>query len=542
MATIPDPNNIQRATPNGQIPVTSIDTGAPARAVASLGADVGNVVKIGTAIEQKRTDFQMQAARSQFLIGKTKLDNSLSGMEDYNAIVPTYQKNVSDLLGKVSQQISDPRARARFQEQAQIDIANGSAQATNIALGKEKAHKQATVLDQLNGLHDVVVAGGGVEATQTAKQLIDSATGTTPNDAFSPSEGVKLFNEWKTKSATSWLRTIPPEQRLKALKSPEASNIPADVRATLVREGEADLRVQKADNTVNDWMQQGLSQSDMLAKTMQIKDAKLRDETAQKVDYYTTQQRKAQLADQSQMFDKYYANIRSGHLMVSDIPQQDMQTIQQNPQMLNNLYAAQKAAHSPPVRSDPNAVAILTTEQRRGELTGDYSGLRQAYMHLSGHLNNKDNEKWMNASIEGGLPEPYKSLNVSQQLLRSRMREAGITTTGAEMTTQEDLLNAKLQDWYMNQWHQTGKLPNDQAVSQRIDDLLVESHSVPGSLFGTNTERFYQMDPATIKSTVARMKADNPQLFQRTLDQLGGDPAKIDVPTFIRQYEANAAQ
>jgi len=163
-----------------------------------------------------------------------------------------------------------------------------------------------------------------------------------------------------------------------------------------------------------------------------------------------------------------------------------------------------------------------------------YGALRKAFQTAAenGLLSTSDINTWSKISIDGVVPDEYKSLILNQRMLINKMTIAGVAKGNrddvqAQVTEQFD-------DWYLQQYQISGKVPDDIAVEKKIDQLFMTTRSAPGRIYGTREMRIYEMTPDQITDTRKKMQEGNPALYRRLEVMLGDTISDTD---FIEAYE-----
>lgn len=538
MARIPDATQIQRRDIGSGGAVTSLRPSPVGEAVAGVG-DI--IRQEALQRHEQKTRYRAAQAESEFLIGKTKLEGTLEEDQDYETMPERYQQAMDELLGQTAEQISDPALRQEFLAKQQLRIAQGTEKIKNLALNKETDAERANIEQRLADLREVVIKGGGQEAMEGASGIIEEAV---ELGYYGREEAGEVMREWKASAAQGWVESLPPEQAVDALESDLADNLPTDTRNILLRQKREELNAAVAIDTVDSWMAEGKDRTDMMAEAEKIEDATLRQEVERRAEIQTGLADKARLERQKELFDEYFLPVRNGELSVDSIPREELEEL--TPQQQNNLFVAEsQAASTAAVRSDP----IVVDELHRLNETRQYGKLREFFLENYARLSSSDIDTWAQKSIDGVAPEPYETLIVKQQLLKSKMRDAGIGQNNVKNV--EGPMLEQLRSWYLNQHQESGKLPDDKSVEDKIDQLLIKTSQGP-AWFGSNY--LYELDAEGLRETVQNIEQSNPQLYTRVLndfrienqrlaDELQSEePSEQAMQDFIEAYEYVAQQ
>jgi len=532
MARIPDPTQMQRVSVTGTQAMTGIDLGAVSRATTQAG---GQLFALGAEKQAIDTKYAMSKAGNQFLLNKAKLDGSLAevqwdGTKKVDDYIGDYEKIAKEELERSAAAITDPRAKDAFMQEQLVRVEMGKQNASQLFRAKETDYERSTVESDLAETRDLIITGSPDDqatAVAAAELRIEAAV---EAGFYTRESGGEVLRAFKNSAAEGYIRSLAPADRLEALKNPLAENLPADTRAVLEREATAAYQdVQAVEMVDKGIATEGWDRETAMADAEKIKDPVLRQKFESRADYVLAARDRAELEAQVEQFNQYWLPIRKGDMTVADLPKGVLEGLTQPQQQ--NLIAAQTAAVTPrAVVSDPTTVDLLHNLNAKKQ----YGALRKAFQTAAenGLLSTSDINTWSKISIDGVVPDEYKSLMLNQRMLINKMTIAGVAKGNrddvqAQVTEQFD-------DWYLQQYQISGKVPDDIAVEKKIDQLFMTTRSAPGRIYGTREMRIYEMTPDQITDTRKKMQEGNPALYRRLEVMLGDTISDTD---FIEAYE-----
>lgn len=477
MPTIPDPAQIKRVIPSGQRVVSSVqNAGTPALALAESTNQIANAV---IQHQENKAVHAYNSAKSGFLVDNLELKGSFDRDQDHETMVDRYEKEARNKAGEYAQSIPSARRRAEFMDEIELRIAQSRGEIKDLAWGVERDKARANIQDQLTGLRELVIRGDGETAMDTARALVESARET---DYLGEAEGQKVLEQFRVDSARGWIESLAPDERLDALKSPFAKNLPTDVRNALTRQAEELSFAQTAADTVDEYFGEGLDRDEMIEKSSKIKDVRLREEVERRYDNRLADREAATIEKNSDLHEKYFLQVRLGNLTVDQmmgdpVMKADLESM--SPTLQNNLFVAESQANGrAPKRSDPSVIDTLHMYNE----SKDWLKLREHFIENAHLLSASDFNTWSQRSWDGSTPDEYKGLFTSMQTLKSRLSNI---YSGNSLDEAESVMTEKLTDWHLRVYEQTGKEPTDSDVTKKIDQMLIEIHD-PGWFNGND--------------------------------------------------------
>jgi len=507
MAKIPDAASIGRKVANTQKGVRGINTSK--FAPNELGAALKGLV-------DKNERYETTKAETEFLTVKNAQDNAYDQDEDYKTINERYGKELDKGLAETSMGITSPSARAEFIQRNQLRIEQGKSRMNKISFGKERDHERAYINESLTKLHEQSVTGelDDVNASkETVKGLVDSGV---EMGYYSAEEASELKSSWRNNAAVGRLETMDPATRLEALSMPWAQDLPAEDRAKLTKQAEEATFAQKAVDTVDEYLLLDMSRGDAMINAGRIPDERLRKEVERRFDYMHGKQKEFETEERSEIFDKYYLDVRKGDLTVDDIPNEELRAL--SPAQQSNLFSAQSASVGRTrTVSDRAAVDTLHGLQQ----TGKFRELREFFMANSDKLNETAFNTWSKVSQKGEMPVEIKSMLTTQQRMNAKLENAQINDSNAKSK-----LSGEMDSWYMNfQAENGGKLPTDEQSDKQMDRLMLQFDTT--WLWG-GTKPIFQMSEDERSTVIGNIAEEDPDLFnavKNAYTKRGVDPS-----------------
>lgn len=494
MPKIPSVTQLRREVPQGARPIATLDT----RGVGAPMAELGSVLE---DIADKRLKYEVSKAETEFLIQKTKLDNSFDDDEDYGTIPERYESSVMESLSTLGSKISHPAARQAFMNKYKVSAAQGLERMRDLSRAKEKDYERGDITSRLEQIRESGLTGDIAEANATAKTLLDSAVSM---GFYGAEEKAKLYSRFREDMAIGKLKMMKPENRTEALKQPWAKELPSDTRAELLRAAEEETLAGKAINIVDRVMDKGLDRDLAFEEFEKIRDPKLRAETERRFNYRFGQQRQAEVERQDAIMDQYYWDVREGNKTIDDIGE-DFYLL--SPANQETLAKAQEIRHQGRQYSDLDVIDNLNYLRHKK----DFVSLREYYLNNASRLTSTDAKAWSKVSIEGAMPVEIKSLFTAQQMMREKLESVRL---GKNKQARADLSNA-LNDWYQGYQEENQKLPTDAERDKKINDLLIEYDT---SWWWGGNKRRYEMTDDDMQDAIGRLKEDEPDLHSDTLE------------------------
>ena len=527
MAVIPNVAELPRRIPTGDQPVATVrNAGAIGDAVADLGLSSALAAQ---DYQDRRTARETSSATTGFALDLFEHGNSYDQSEDWSGMVEDFDGKSANLLSKHADAIGDSRARARFLELGNLRIAEKREEIKDKAFLVEKDFKRAETQGYLDRLREMVILGRGEEAIALAEtQLVSDAQ----MNYITEQERVTFLETFKQDSVKAWIQTQPPKKRVDLLNSSIATNnLPSDYRAIELREAEQAALATKADDIVQQYMDDGISRAEMIDKSDAIEDVELQDEVKRRYNNSLSDLGAAEVERQSELFSEYYFPVLNGEMSVDEISREDIDAM--SPAQQNSLVVAEGQTHGrTPKVSDWSVIDQLHWLNE----TQQWTELRKFYIANVNSLNASDRNTWSQRSVDGVVPDEYESLLTTQQMARVKIQSAGIQGKQAEEA--ESRVTSKLADWNRRIYSQTGKVPSDQMIEEKIDNLLLEV--VTDYRWWNiidNKDRVYEMSASGVRDAVLKARDKDPARYDRLRKQFPDIDPDTKPVDFLRAFQ-----
>lgn len=158
MPKLPGGETIQRAVPDDAYKAQSYRGGlaeegmAKAAGLTAEGARkfADSSFELANSLLEERDRSEFATARSQFLQAKVAQDNAYDEDPDHGTWVQRYGQKMGEVQAAIGSTIQGNRARQLFNNQASLDVTQGTARLTDLARTKLRGEGQAAFLDSFN--------------------------------------------------------------------------------------------------------------------------------------------------------------------------------------------------------------------------------------------------------------------------------------------------------------------------------------------------------------------------------------------------------
>jgi hypothetical protein len=262
-----------------------------------------------------------------------------------------------------------------------------------------------------------------------------------------------------------------PEDRIDALRSEWADNIPSDTRAQLMRQAEEATLATRASLNVENYIGSGLDRTAALNKADEIADDKLRLETRSRLNTeYDRQERNKQLVQKesyeqaARMIDGLEGDEKVGY---EELPEEMLANLSYAQR--NNLRKISENRFNPREKSDPDFVLELSMAYASAKSSGDWSEYNQMIKEESHKLTAEDRNKFVIKAFGDQLPEEVDSGLTDVQALGGALASANINDKNAK-----SVMLTELGRWRIRETERTGKAPTDKDRDAFIDYMLLQ--------------------------------------------------------------------
>tara|TARA_R110002072_G_scaffold266030_1_gene424911 strand:+ start:13677 stop:15398 length:1722 start_codon:yes stop_codon:yes gene_type:complete len=507
MARIPRAADIGRAIPSDRENI-NVDFGAGTRALSGALSDVA-----GTVQKKQLSDRQsaMDDADLEMAIALEKEGRAYDQDADYATIGDRSSKNMQDFLGKASSRITNAEDRQKFADRQKLYIERTNTQLGKVAFSKERDDWRGRIDTQLIEARDGAMLGDMGQFSTLAKRRLDSAV---EKGYYGQEEADAMYRTWQSEAATGRLETMPPEQRIEALKQPWADNLPPDTRVKYQRRAEEELLVGKAQSTVDQLMAEPEMTLDdgMAVIEKGVKDPAERVVTESRFKTEWATQEAAKQDAIIKTANEFDLMVDAGQ-SIEDIATSNREAWEAlGPTGRQNLRGRFKEKTSPRSSSDPYALEQII----KLSANGDYRGVKLFIANNGSLLNNSDREQYSTAAEDGLAPEGVTDSQAINALL-----------PGSSYTKTRPKLLPMISSW-RNQYIQAqGIKPTPDQRDAELRRMIMDYDRDPEAWIFDGTDPVYDLDQSEQDAALAtvhlnQLREGDPENYEATTRYLEG--------------------
>ena len=529
MPQIPRGQDIGRRTPDLQKQVVVEDTRYAGGVAAALSKGLG-------AELDRRTKLEVAKAEASFLTQKAHYDNAYDDDEDYGTIPDRYNEDIRKSLEESTAGITDPRVREQFTLSVSPRVAEGEERIRDLARTKEVDYETAAMNEGLRGIRESGVLGSAIDATNAARDYINAAV---ENDIISATDGDQTFTAWQQDMLVGKLEMMDPSDRLDAIEEPWAADLPSDLKIRLYRGAKKETDEDTAIITVDGWMAEGIDPITAQGRYADITDLDVRKEVERRFTNEWTREINAQSQAKVDIINEYFPKIRSGEMLVADLPPGVMDALGQEGQ---TLFAAEnQAATTTPKISNPEVQWHLYQLQADPNTPGVV--LEQYFRENAHELSDADFKLWANAAARALTPEDKSTLTYIQYV-DAQIREAWPNLTDRTRGARAAGFRLQAEDWRNNFIRPIdeggmGREPTTEERNRHLDSLFTEMPTKLGFWSGAPKApvRWGQMTSDQRAQSINIVRQTEPNVFNYVLDMLGQTEETMNPSQFVEMYQ-----
>jgi len=462
MPQIPRATDISRTQVSGQQKVQVADISSVGTGAAAIG---GTLDKIASDNHQRKTNYEMAQARTEFLKNSVETESQISQGEEYDTMEERYGNVMAGHRESAASLISDPAARAQFNLDSDLQLTQGRVKMREFAKGVETEYQRGYILEGMETNREAALNGSMLAAIETNDHLVDSAVDMGYLD---PDDAAKMKMDWRNDTAAAKIEMMEPEDRLEALNEPWAKNIPSDVRVKLQREAEADGELGEAIDAV--YEVRDLGQDDAYTKLEGMNlDPRVQAEAERRLDTYYAREKRNTAASNEELHRSYFHEVRTKGLRIEDIPAEELDKF--SVPMLNSMMQAERNYATD---QDP-----ITPRTVTDTLNGLYSGgegspmaLRAYFEDVAHRMSRADYDDWSKTSFDSFANMENDPVFSGTQMINDKVMEVNDGETDAEMTSK---YRRQLEKYVFDyQEANPGKKPSGPDMRIAIDEMMLE--------------------------------------------------------------------
>lgn len=313
----------------------------------------------------KANRLELAKAKSLFYQSKVKADNHYQRDNDYSSIPERYDNDLGEAANLAGELISDDYTRALFEEEIDLDRAQGMEKINALAFSKRADVELAGFYQSAQANKEAFIQGD--EATRQA--IIDAnevhLEGLYGEGIIDRQRLVEMREEVANDYSISLLKTMKPAQQIDYLKNDDsAKNLPIDVyKRALMAAEEADV-LGKALSSVDGLIEKhdGDRQA-ILAGISEIEDPEVRKQARAEATTILNQREVAIAEGQDAIKNKFLSGIAEGQSL-SELRQTNQEDWDQlNGAQKISLLSVEKKE---PIKTDRSAYAKVSELLRKG--------------------------------------------------------------------------------------------------------------------------------------------------------------------------------
>ena len=529
MPQIPRGQDMNRRTPDLQQAVTVEDTRNAGGVAAALSRGLG-------AELDRRTKLEVAKAESTFLTEKAHHDNAFDDDEDFATIGDRYNTAVANTVQSAGSGITDPRVREQFNLSIAPRVAQGGERINQLARTKEMDYEVAGMNEGLRGIRESGVLGNAIDATNAARDYINAMV---ENDNITATRGDEVFSAWQEDMAVGKLEMMEPAERIEAIDQPWAADLPSDLKIRLRRGAKKETDEDTAIIMVDEWMAEGIDPLTANGRYEGIEDLDVRKEVERRFNNDWTRQINAQSQAKVDVINEYFPKIRSGDMLVSDLPEGVLDALGQES---STLYAAEnQAATTVPKTSNPDVLWNLYQLEANPETP---AVVMEQYFRENAHQLSPSDFKIHAAAAARVLTPADKSTLTYLQYVDAQVREAWPNLNDKTRGNRSASFRLQAEDWRVQhllpiEEGGLGREPTTVERNKFLDSLFQEMPTKVA--FWSNTGkapmRWGQMDTEQRGTSIGVIKQTEPEVYNYVLEMLDQTQETLDFQQFAEMYD-----
>ena len=240
MPRLPDVNDLGSSRPVVQQQgIVRINGQQVGQAVESTGERMAN---LGFQIQAREDRMNLAKARAKFTQDQINFESQFDQDQDYKTYGQRYQAGINKVKSDASSMISNRKMREAFDLEADVEITRGYDRIAQKAWAKERDSGVASMNEVLTlGRENALRAGDDQTAMNSLRMMNETISAAKDNGYISATQAQQLQQKTAVDYATAKAGMLPPDARIKALKSGKMFDvIPADKKAALIEAAESE--------------------------------------------------------------------------------------------------------------------------------------------------------------------------------------------------------------------------------------------------------------------------------------------------------------
>lgn len=489
------------------------------------GSGLGDALtRVGDGIEniglkrKAQTDrLEIVRAKSAWLTSKAQAYDAFKHDDDYETIEDRYTQRIDESAGNVSEMISDPTARAMFEEEIALDRELGIIKSRDLAQLRGRDVELARFKESITALKDASIMGDIATRSSIAETVDDYIESLRERDYISAEQAVDMRKDVASDYAISLLKLKEPRDQIEMLKTdPLMLELPEDVRQGLIIQADEASVLGESQGAADDILAETTDRQTALAEVAKIQDPEVRKAARSEVVSRLNQQKTADAEYQRGIADDFINGMVEGQSLTSQRRMNPLKWDQLTGETKAALISMESSGEKSRTTNDA-AYTEVSNMLRAGKLGDARDFVRQNY----GQFSSSDYRKLLDMTDDPIAREGFLS-----------------DTARIKQFTEENNLNADehgrmLRDYegFLNRYRgqNDGKEPGSSEKQSFLDGLLIE-HS-PGFLgFGDSSVVDIE-DPAERRESL-RMLEEARRAFSA---RYGREPTQKDLQRMYRE-------
>lgn len=516
MPSIPRASDLNRAQVTGQTRVSTASTAAVGTGVDKLASVLG---QIGDSNQQRKTNYEISQARTEFLKAKAREDNAYSDDEEYETMGERYSNNMNTELENAAGFITNVRARREFMNESSVQLAQGHERIKLHAKRVETDYQRGYILEAMDGIRNAALTGDTMATMFAADGLVDSAI---DMDYMSAEEGADIKMKWRNDVAVSKLEMMAPEDRIEALKEDWAQNIHADIRHKITEEAKVEEVDDSARENVASYAD--MSDSEAYAAIDGIENTDEYDETLRRFENQKAREGRQDARRQDELHRAYFNEVRLSGMSIDDIPPEELDAM--DPAIVKSLKTAEAnwAAGLDP--TTPRLVVDTLNSLYRGG-SGEPMRVRAYFQDVAHLMSRADYESWSKTTTDSFEDMESDPIFTGTQMITDKLREV----TGTDDINDSSLSKYRqdLQQYVFDYRRDNeGKDPSGQEQSDFINKSMLviptdmTSRMAPGLPRPTDYNLWDEMGQEEQRDAIFFLRTLDGEAWQEAARRAGG--------------------
>ena len=472
--------------------------------LASLGE---GMVRLSTAIG----NYQLNKALTEFQKGKMQADVSAQNDPEWKGLAKRYDGSLKSLASELESKVELPAVKKQFNLRIQPLIAEGTARAQSISLKRYAQVERAGIDKDAVDLSNQAVSSGDLAGARSVFETrVDSAVGA---NLLSPEEAQQMKQSWLDTTASSYIESLPADQKLKAAESSWIKQLSPQVRVRLHEKAKKEYILDQATTMASELVEKGVDRKALLASLDKLP-KEMRAAVLTKYSAMKSQYQQAENEQDRDILDKWVLQVAEGKVTIDQIPEFDLLSGRAQKQLyeLQQRYVdrqlTRRTALDKAAAKQKMAEVYLAVNELAA--AGNKEGA-QKLLYTKGVAHAGDNPTWFEG-LANKVRSPDKIPNIISPVANTALKNLNDTD---RMEVQE-----KLEKWYTEHRQLTGREPSPADVDKMAITLAGDQAVGHRWWWADPTKPVYEMTPKEIAAATDLIKQDNPEVYNEVAQEI----------------------